>query len=257
MYSFLNAVNLEAIIDIAVMSFILYYLLLFVRGTRTQQILFGMLILAIVSVVASFLELELYTLNFAVKKFYSSIIIIFVVLFQDDIRRVLSRMGKAQLFSTTTRSREDVIEEVVNALSVMSKQRIGSLIVIERENSLVKYQETGRPIDSATSADLIRSIFNPSSPLHDGAILIREDRISAASCFLRITNNPEVELNLGTRHRAALGIAEETDALVVVSSEETGDISVVVDGHHLRNLNTEQLEKELTKGLLNKPGSLT
>ncbi len=246
--------SISSAIDILLMSVILYQLLLFVRGTRTQQILIGILILFGLSVMASFLELELHTINWLVQKFYSSLIIVFVILFQDDIRRMLSRVGKTPIFSNATNITDNVLDEIVDAVKIMAKQKVGVLIVIERENDLQKYVEVGRPIDAGTHADLIRSIFNPSAPLHDGAIIIQNGRIASASCFLPLTRSPYIDAKLGSRHRAALGLAEETDAIIIVCSEELGKISFVMDAKIKSNISPTALKKELLKAL-RKPGT--
>lgn len=241
--------SLSSAIDITLMSFVLYNVLLFVKGTRTQQILFGILILIGLSLITSYFELELHTMNWVIEKFYSSFIIVFVVLFQDDIRRMLSKVGKTQIFSNATDITETILDEIVEAAKIMAKQKVGVIIAIERENDLSKYVDVGRPIDAAITSDLMRSIFNPSAPLHDGAIIIQKGRISSASCFLPLTRNPYIDAKVGSRHRAAIGLAEETDAALIVCSEETGKISFVLDGKIKSNMAPTALKKELTRAL--------
>ncbi len=255
MVDIFSSFSMSSAIDIFFMSVILYQLLLFVRGTRTQQILIGILILISISLTASYFELELHTINWVINKFYSSFIIVIVILFQHDIRRMLSRVGKTQLFGNVTDMTHDMIEEIVDAAQILSQKKVGAIIAIERENNLRKYVEIGRPIDAAITADLIRTIFNISAPLHDGAIIIQSGKINAASCFLPLTRNPYIDAKVGSRHRAALGLAEETDAVVIVVSEETGGVSFVIDGEMNQDISPSFLRKSLTMALRKKAGS--
>lgn len=234
-----------AMVDILIIAAIIYRLLLLIRGTRAMQMVLGILIL----VGSAFLLSQLYpltTLKWVMDKFYSSIIIIMVILFQEDIRRVLSRMGKKSIIPTSdTVSSKQLLDEITRAATSLASKRIGALIVLERHIILSRYVDVGILIDARISKELIESIFHPASPMHDGAIIIQQGRIAAAGCFLPLTRDENVDPNFGTRHRAAIGISQETDALVIAVSEENAAISLVVDGHVSRNLDPKELRKAL------------
>lgn len=232
-------------VDILIIAAIIYRLLLLIRGTRAMQMVLGILIL----VGSAFLLSQLYpltTLKWVMDKFYSSIIIIMVILFQEDIRRVLSRMGKKSIIPTgDTVSSKQILDEITRAATSLGSKRIGALIVLERHIILSRYVDVGILIDARISKELIEAIFHPASPVHDGAIIIQQGRIAAAGCFLPLTRDENVDPNFGTRHRAAIGISQETDALVIAVSEENAAISLVVDGHVSRNLDPKELRKAL------------
>lgn len=234
-----------AVIDILVISVIIYRLLLLMRGTRAMQMVLGILIL----IGGAFLFSRVYpltTLKWVMDKFYSSILIILVVLFQEDIRRVLSRMGKKSfLASGDTVLSQQILDEITRAASALASKRIGALIVIERNIILSRYVDVGILLDARISKELVVSIFHTSSPLHDGAIIVQQGRVAAAGCFLPLTRDENVDPDLGTRHRAAIGISQETDAFVVAVSEESGTVSLVVDGHVSRDLDSRELRKAL------------
>ncbi len=216
-------------VDVAIVAFLLFQVLLLLRGTRAAQMLTGILILAIAAVFSTLVPLT--TLNWIMSKFYSSFIIIVVVLFQDDIRNVLRRVGKKSFIpSTEKQSSGQVLDEITRAAFSLSASRIGAIIVVQRNIILSQYINIGVALDARISSELICSIFHPTSPVHDGAIIIQGARLSAAGCFLPLTQEEGLNPNLGTRHRAGIGISQETDALVVLVSEETGKVSVVVDG---------------------------
>jgi uncharacterized protein (TIGR00159 family) len=242
-----------ALIDIAIIAAIIYRLLLLIRGTRAMQMVLGILIM----IGFAFLLSQLYpltTLKWLMDKFYSSIIIIIVILFQEDIRRVLSRMGKKTVFpSGDNVSSKQILDEITRAASSLASKKFGALIVIERNIILSRYVDIGILIDGRISKELLVSIFFPSSPIHDGAVIIQQGRIAAAGCFLPLTRDENVDPNLGTRHRAAIGISQETDALVVVVSEENQAISLVVDGIVSRDLAPKELRKAL-RNLLSPEG---
>ena len=205
-----------AIGEILLIAYIVYRLLLIIRGTRAMQMVLGILIL----MGAAFVLSQLYpltTLKWVMDRFYSSLIIIMVILFQEDIRRVLSRMGKKSFMASGENvSSKQILDEITRAASSLATKRIGALIVIERNIILSRYVDIGVLLDSRISKELLLSIFHPSSPIHDGAIIIQQGRIAAAGCFLPLTRDENVEADMGTRHRAAIGISQETDALVVV-----------------------------------------
>lgn len=234
-----------ALVDIIIIAAIVYRLLLLIRGTRTMQMVLGILIIA----GSAFLLSQIYpltTLKWLMDRFYSSILIIIVILFQEDIRRVLSRMGKKTVFpSGDNVSSKQILDEITRAASALTARKFGALIVIERNIILSRYVDIGILIDGRISKELLVSIFHPSSPIHDGAVIIQQGRIAAAGCFLPLTRDENVDPNLGTRHRAAIGMSQETDALVVVVSEETQAISLVVDGSVSRDLSPKELRKAL------------
>lgn len=234
-----------AVVDILIMAALIYRLLLLIRGTRAMQMVLGILIL----IGSAFLLSQLYpltTLKWMMDKFYSSIIIIIVILFQEDIRRVLSRMGKKSFIPTGENvSSKQILDEITRAATSLASKKIGALIVIERHIILSRYVDVGILLDSRISKELIECIFYPSSPIHDGAIIIQQGRIAAAGCFLPLTRDENVDANFGTRHRAAIGISQETDALAIAVSEENAAISLVVDGNVSRNLDPKELRKAL------------
>jgi diadenylate cyclase len=234
-----------AVVDIALMAVIIYRLLLLIRGTRAMQMVLGILML----IGSAFILSQLYpltTLKWVMDKLYSSILIILVILFQEDIRRVLSKMGKKPFLSPgESVSSNQIIDEIARAATNLSNMKIGALIVLERNIILNRYIDIGILLDGRISSEILMSIFHPSSPIHDGAVIIQQGKIAAAGCYLPLTRDESVDANLGTRHRAAIGISQETDALVIVVSEENAIISLVVDGTMKRNLDGQDLRKIL------------
>jgi diadenylate cyclase len=219
-------------VDIALVALVVYRILLMFRGTRAVQMLVGLACLVAGSLIAR--RLELYSTQWILDNFWSFWVIALVVLFQPELRRALARIGEgrvlASVFAASRVERAQVIEEVVDAVESLTARRIGALIVIERSAGLRQYAELGVPVDALVSADLLVSVFLPYSPLHDGAVFIRGNRLIAAGCFLPLSRNLQIARSLGTRHRAALGISEETDAVAVVVSEESGGVTVTVAG---------------------------
>ena len=231
--------------DILVIAFIIYHALLLIRGTRAAQMLTGILIVVAMFLLSSIVPLT--TLNWVMNKFYSSFIIIIIILFQDDIRHVLSRMGKKSFIpGTDTLSSSQILDEITRAAAALANKRIGALVVIERNIILSRYVEVGTLLDARVSKELLLSVFHPSSPIHDGAAIIQRGRISAAGCFLPLTRDENLDANWGTRHRAAIGISQETDAIVVLVSEEGASISLVVEGKVSRKMEPKDLRKSLT-----------
>ncbi|REJ79941.1 MAG: TIGR00159 family protein [Acidobacteria bacterium] len=237
-------------IDLLAVSFLVYNLLLFIRGTRAVQVLLGILVLGGVAYLARFLELR--TLEQLMTGFFLVVLpVAIIVLFQNQIRRALVNFGRNPLIGFTTQGHsEEIFTELVNAATTMSKRRIGGLVVIERVDGLRDYVENGIVLDAKISFDLLITIFNPSTPLHDGAVIVEQGRIAAAACFMPLSSNPELSTRLGTRHRAALGISEETDAMAIVISEETGAISVAVEGRLTQNLDAKKLGDRLHQHLV-------
>jgi diadenylate cyclase len=230
-------------IDILVVTAGIYWLLLLIRGTRAVQILVGLIVLIALSVGSK--TLELLTVELILDNFLNNAPLIMVVLFQHDIRRGLARVGRGFFPAVSARQESQIVEEVVRAAQALAKKHTGALIVLERETTLDDQVEIGAVIDSVLSKDLLVSVFQPQSPLHDGAALIQDGRITAVSCILPLTLRGELPEGVGTRHRAAVGITEETDAVVIVVSEETGGISVVMSGEMLRDLDAPHLRVAL------------
>ena len=226
-------------IDIALVFFAVYWLLLLIKGTRAVQILAGLMALIAVRLISELFQLM--TLTWILDVFFSWGWVIIIVVFQADIRRALARVGRGFFPQLSELQESHILEEIVRASQTLAQKRVGALIVLERENNLEDLIEAGTPIDAAVSKELLTSIFLPYSPLHDGAALIREGRISHAGSILPLTLRTDLPEGVGTRHRAAVGITEEADAVVVVVSEETATISVVMAGEMTRDLDAPRL----------------
>ncbi|MBK9294400.1 MAG: TIGR00159 family protein [Oligoflexia bacterium] len=232
------------VVDMVVVWYVIYRVLLLIKRTRAVQMLSGLGIIAIAYIAS--IWLDLYTLNWLLEKFFSNLFIIIVVLFQHEIRRGLAHIGRNPFFTSVSADEETlVVDEIVKASVQLAQKKLGALIVIEREIGLEDYIEVGTKIDSQVNAELISSIFNATSPLHDGALIIRGGRISAAGCFLPLTKNPNIDKNLGTRHRAAIGLTEETDAVIIVVSEENLNMNLVMGGQITSDLDMPTLRKAL------------
>ena len=233
-----------SVLDILIISFIIYHVLLLIRGTRAAQMLGGILIIVAAFLLSSIMPLT--TLNWVMNKFYSSFIIILIIIFQDDIRHVLSRMGKKPFIpGSESISSQHILDEIIRAATALASRRIGALIVLERNIILSRYINFGIPLESKISKEILLSIFHTSSPIHDGAVIVQRGRISAAGCFLPLTRKENVDPNMGTRHRAAIGISQETDAVVVLVSEEGGSISMAVDGAISQKMDPKTLRRQL------------
>jgi len=233
------------LLDIAIVSIVVYELLKLIRGTRAVQMAIGIAVVAGLFYMSLGLQLE--TLNWLIRNIIGYVVFAAIVLLQADIRRALMHLGRAPFFRRFERaeSDDDTIEELVVATSTLSSKRTGAIIVIERRIGLRNFIESGIPLDAQLTYDLLVSIFQPTSPLHDGAVIVQGDRVAAAACFLPLTVNPRLSRDLGSRHRAALGVTEENDSLAIVVSEETGRISLVLDGAIERNLDTDRLRARL------------
>jgi len=226
-------------LDILLVAGGIYWLLLLIRGTRAIQILVGLIVLIALTLVSQLLELA--ALGLILERLLEPAVLIIVILFQNDIRRALARVGRGIFPSFSNAQEIQVVEEIVRAAGALSQRRHGALIVLERESNLGDLIEAGVPVDASLSKELVSSIFQPSSPMHDGAVVIQEGRVASAGCILPLTLRTDLPEGLGTRHRAAVGITEETDALVVVVSEETAKIAVVLGGEMLRGLDAPRL----------------
>jgi diadenylate cyclase len=243
----LEAFRWQDALDIVLVAFVLYRVLVMFRGTRTAQMLVGLAALLGASVVAH--RLQLHTIQWLLDAFWSLWAVALLVLFQPELRRTLARVGQGWFFrgllGSSGEEGERAVDAVVAAATALAARRIGALIVIERSSALRQYAELGVALDALVSSDLLESLFLPSSPLHDGAALIQGERVVAAGCFLPISRNPELARALGTRHRAGLGVSEESDAVAVVVSEETGRIGLAVDGHMETALDAAGLRERL------------
>ena len=239
----LSQIRWNDVADIALVTFVFYQILLLVRGTRAMQILLGLGVVFLILFLSQWLNLL--TINWIINSFLSSLILVVIILFQPDLRRALARIGRGP-FSGSASEPHTIVEEVVRAAVGMASRMTGALIVLERHIGLAEYVEVGTWLDSAVSRELLITIFQTSTPLHDGAVIISGDRIQAARCVLPLSSSPQAGRNLGTRHRAALGLSEESDAVCVVVSEERGRISVAVEGKLIQDLDAAALRKLLS-----------
>jgi diadenylate cyclase len=235
--------TLTAIVDILAVAVVIYQLLQIVRGTRAAHILTGIVAVVVVYRVSVSAHLDALRSLLASLAPYTAIAII--VLFQSEIRRTLARLGRKRIFGGY--QRRESTDEILLALSAMSRDSVGALIVLERDIGLRTFVESGVPLDAQLSRDLILSVFSPGTALHDGAIIIQKERIAAAACFLPLTVNPAVSSKLGTRHRAAIGITEETDCLAIIVSEETGAISVAAFGAIESAVSIERVDERINQ----------
>ena len=236
------------VLDIAIVSFLIYELLLLIRGTRAVQMAVGGGFLIGLFFLSRWLHLE--TVNWLIRNLAGYVVFAVIVLFQSDIRRALAHFGRAPFFRyfvRTLEGDEDIVEELVVSCTSLAARRIGAIIILEREIGLRNYIEGGIPLDATVTYDLLASIFQPGSPLHDGAVILQGDRIAAAACFLPLSVNPLLSKDLGTRHRAALGLTEENDALAIVVSEETGSVSLVIGGGIERDVTADRLRARLSE----------
>ncbi len=250
---FLSGISVLDLVDIAAVSIILYWILLLIQGTRAIQMLFGLIILGGGYILAQ--EMNLETLKWILENFLGSIVIVIVVLFQDEIRRALALVGSNPLTGVNPREQKHTIEELVKSTFMLSGKRIGALVAVERSTGLKNFIEKGSAIDGVLSQDLLLSIFMPFSPIHDGAVIISRGKIAAAQCFFPLTMNQRLEKILGTRHRAALGLTEETDAVVIIVSEETGRVSAACEGKLYSRLEVEELRRILERLLAGESAS--
>jgi diadenylate cyclase len=235
--------SLISVADILLVAFIIYQLLALIKGTRAALMLIGVAILALAFYLSRVGELA--TLNWLVSRLLPYAAFALIVVFAPEIRQALARLGRRLTLSRSRSSEADAYDDIVLAANLFSQNQTGALIVIEREIGLRTYIESGVPLDAHLSYDLLATIFRPSAPLHDGAVIVQKDRVAAAACFLPLSMNPVLSTQLGTRHRAGIGVTEETDAIAVIVSEETGQISLAISGHIERDLTVEQLRERL------------
>lgn len=241
----LKQIRWQDVLDILFVAIILYRLLLIIKGTRAAQMLIGLGLLLGASLMSGYLGL--YTVNWMIQSLWAQIVIVLVILFQPEIRRALALMGEARFFRGLAPAEElKSLDEIVKASVALANRKMGALIVIERDTSLKDFVEIGTPLDARVSREILLSIFHTTSPIHDGAVVIRGNRIVAAGCFLPIVLSTEVSKALGTRHRAGIGLTEETDAIAIIVSEETGSISMAAAGKLEGRLDMEALRNKLT-----------
>jgi len=237
-------VSVTNVIDILLVAIVIYQFLMLVRGTRAAPMLVGVAAVGLGFYIARIGELT--TLSWLVSTLVPYVIFALIVVFQAEIRHALANLGSRLTLSRAANSESDAYDDIVLAANLFSQNQTGALIVIEREIGLRTYIESGVPMDARLSYDLLATIFRPSAPLHDGAVIVQKDRIAAAACFLPLSMNPVLSTQMGTRHRAGIGITEETDAIAVIVSEETGAISLAVAGNFERDLTVEQLRERLS-----------
>ena len=237
-----------SVIDILLVAVIIYEFLALIKGTRAAVMLVGVAGLALAFYFSRLGELA--ALNWLISTLLPYAVFALIVVFQGEIRQALARLGHRLTLSRTRASEADAYDDIVLAANLFSQNQTGALIVIEREMGLRTYIESGVPLDAHLSYDLLATIFRPSAPLHDGAVIVQGDRIAAAACFLPLSMNPVLSTQMGTRHRAGIGVTEETDAIAVIVSEETGAVSLAVAGKVERDLTVEQLRERLGRLLL-------
>lgn len=251
--------GVSGLIEILVLAVLLYYIFLFFQGSRGAQVLSG-LVVVFVGLLVITKALNLDTLNWLLQRFTVYLAVALLIIFQPEIRRALAQLGRRHLFSSADGKRS-LVDMLVKSISELAEGKIGALIALEREVGTQAIQETGTPIDGTVTPELLQTIFYPNTLLHDGGVIIRGDRVVAAGCVFPLSQKAELSKALGTRHRAAIGLTEETDALVVVVSEETGSISVAYKGRLRRGLDAERLERFLSSVLLKSrtgaPGNTT
>ncbi|MDX9887940.1 MAG: diadenylate cyclase CdaA [Anaerovoracaceae bacterium] len=241
-------IQISDVLDIAIVTFVIYKIMEFIKETRAQQLVKGLLVLVLATFISG--EFQLYTLNWVLKGVMTIGVIALVIIFQPELRRGLEYVGRQKLLKSPIREigkekAKHIANQLVKTVNTFSAQRIGALIVFEREVALKEICDTGTLIKADISSELLGNIFYEGSPLHDGAVIVRGDRIYAAGCVLPLTQNKDLSKDLGTRHRAGLGITEHSDAMALIVSEETGIISIAVDGKLSRFLDVKSVEKEL------------
>ena len=243
------AIIWKPVIEVAILWFVIYRLLAFIKGTRAVQVLRGIVVIIIIFFLTQKLGFDV--INWIFTKLFALSVIAFLIIFQPELRSGLARIGREKVFGRII-TEERVMEEVAKSASMLSKKKIGMILAIQREVNLEPYTESGVTIDSVVTSELLNTIFMPNTPLHDGGVIIHGDRIIAAGCLFPLTQSPDVSKLLGTRHRAAIGLSEETDAICVVVSEETGAVSVANAGKLTRDLDRERLINHM-RALLYRP----
>ncbi|MBM7609518.1 diadenylate cyclase CdaA [Ureibacillus composti] len=236
-------------LDVLLVWYVIYKLLTLIKGTKAVQLLKGLFFIVIARIVTEIFALD--TLGWLLQEVIDWGFLAIIIIFTPEIRRALEQIGRGKIFQRATNQLEDeqsrLIEAMKKAVSYMAKRRIGALISIEKETGLNEYIETGIKLDADITSELLINIFIPNTPLHDGAVIMKKDKITAAACYLPLSESPFISKELGTRHRAALGLSEVTDAITIVVSEETGAVSLTRNGNLYRNLSIEEFEEQLRK----------
>ncbi|WP_026326878.1 diadenylate cyclase CdaA [Paenibacillus ginsengihumi] len=244
-------ISIRDIIDIGIVSYVIYKLILIVRGTRAIQLLKGIFVVVVAWALSSWFKLS--TLQWMMNQMFTFGLVGVAIIFQPELRRALEQLGRGKLFSRSTAEQDHEISvrinEVLKAINYLSRRKIGALIVFERETGLSDYIESGIAIESRISSELLINIFIPNTPLHDGAVIMRKAQLMAAGCYLPLSENPFISKELGTRHRAAIGLSEVSDAVCVIVSEETGQVSIAMNGHILRDIKDDVLLAKLIEEL--------
>lgn len=231
-------------VDILLVAFVVYHLLLMIRDTRAMQMLQGFLVLLLFALIG--VQFGLYTLNWLLTSLWAVWLIAFAIIFQPELRRILVQLGRRRLFLGLFKEEARLYKEITEACRALARRRIGALIVLERDVPLKTFVDSGTALDAELSSELLVTLFITRTPLHDGAVVIREGRVAAAGCILPLTQDPNVSKQYGTRHRAAIGVTEETDAVAVVVSEENHSISLAVAGKITPAIDAQTLEEMLT-----------
>ncbi len=244
-----NLIRWQDVVDILLVTVILYRVLLIIKGTKAAQMLIGLGVLFLAFVMSKYLGLH--TIDWIIQSLWAQIVLAIIILFQPEIRRTLAQMGEARFLPSFTTAEElRSLEEIIKASVALSNRKIGALIVIEKDTNLKDFIEMGTQLDARVSRELLLSIFHPTSPIHDGAVIIRGNRVVAAGCFLPLTLSVEISKSFGTRHRAGIGLTEETDAVVIIVSEETGSITTATGGGLQKNVDTTNLRNFLTENFV-------
>ncbi|XID90785.1 diadenylate cyclase CdaA [Paenibacillaceae bacterium WGS1546] len=242
--------SIKDIVDVLIVSYIIYSLIKLVRGTRAVQLLKGVFLLVITWALSTWLNL--YTLKWLMNQMFTFGVVTVLIIFQPELRRALEQLGRGKLFNRSSPEEQEIshrINEVMKSVNYLARRKIGALIVFERNTGLSDYIESGIKMESKLSSELLSNVFVPNTPLHDGAVILRGDRIMAAGCYLPLSENPFISKELGTRHRAAIGITEVCDAISVAVSEETGQIALAINGQIVRDIKEESLISKLFEEL--------
>ncbi|BBH24044.1 cyclic di-AMP synthase CdaA [Paenibacillus baekrokdamisoli] len=245
---------IKDLIDISIVSYIIYKMILLVRGTKAVQLLKGIFVLVGTWAISTWFNL--YTLKWLMNQMFTFGVVTVLIIFQPELRRALEQLGRGKLFSRSSVVERDVserINEIIKSINYMAKRKIGALIVFERSTGLSDYIESGIQMESIVSSELLINIFIPNTPLHDGAVIIRGNQIMAAGCYLPLSENPFISKELGTRHRAGIGVTEVCDAVSIIVSEETGQVSLAVGGMIVRDIKEESLISKLFEELNTNP----
>ncbi len=253
MIDFIKQITIYDVIDIMIVTYVIYKLILLVRGTRAVQLLKGIFVVIITWLLSIWFHLN--TLKWMMNQMFTFGVLAIIIIFQPELRRALEQLGRGKLFSRSSSSMEEEqdftfrIGEVIKSINFLSKRKIGALIVFERDTGLTDYIESGIHMEAQVTSELLINIFIPNTPLHDGAVIIRKHQIMAAGCYLPLSENPFISKELGTRHRAAIGMSEVSDAMCIVVSEETGQVSLAINGQVVRDIKEESLISKLFEEL--------